>query len=212
MTHEAHVQEPTEIQKGLERLGLDNEGLQTQEMDVAVDPLSVNLPEAVSTVLSRLDKIGDTDDADKKRRKRIAQRLRDWVQSALAAGAGYCRDAKKALTWVSALLLLLREDADIEYASSVFRPLLIDLVARWVEAEAPIQVFGEIADDEMGLDDIPERVAYVGGALARNYPQIKRLLMAYFEKSGTPYFRQIVGPSRPALDSRTWRRVMLASY
>ena len=116
-------------------------------------------------------------------------------------------ESNKVLNWLSALLLTdglfnnIVESHEVDFVKAlnsgepnwiqvendrsvcikvaeVFRPLMIDLVARWAIPEAPIQIFSYLSNG-LGEDVVKERiwaecVAYTTGLLISSFPQIKR--------------------------------------
>ncbi|KAJ1955144.1 AAA ATPase midasin, partial [Dipsacomyces acuminosporus] len=156
-----------------------------------VDPLSVDLPKAilhlVSLIESRATKIP-------KAAKGILKKLRKWADLPKE------KSANDILNSISALILA--EGVDLEAANldddtadavswadgrfttcvaMVFRPLLVELVARWTLPEAPAIIFHHLSSHME-----PERahlcVAYASGILLGTAPQIKSLVMGYFQR------------------------------
>ncbi|KAI8323453.1 midasin [Martensiomyces pterosporus] len=158
---------------------------------VDVDPLSVDLPKAILHLISLLDN-GSIQPPQVA--KGIVKKLRKW------ANAPKDKAVADALNGISALLLAEGVDFDasnVEEDTSgtvgwtdgkftitvamVFRPILVDLVARWTLPEAPAVVFHHLSP-HMESERAHLCVAYASGILLGTSPQIKSLVMSYFQR------------------------------
>ncbi|KAJ2054191.1 AAA ATPase midasin [Coemansia sp. RSA 2337] len=186
------------VELGLERLELATPGavpdepttttIEALSMDEAirimdVDPLSVDLPLAIQNLVQQI-KVPVPLSA-----QGILRRLSKWAKAPKQAQVG------ETLNRISALLLAegfdssLQAPADgtVDWADGqftlavglAFRPLLVDLVARWTVADAPASVFHHLAE-HVTSNQAYVAVAYAAGCLAMTAPQMRSLAMRYF--------------------------------
>ncbi|KAJ1877325.1 hypothetical protein LPJ71_011279, partial [Coemansia sp. S17] len=186
------------VELGLERLELATPGavpdepttttIEALSMDEAirimdVDPLSVDLPLAIQSLVQQI-KVPVPLSA-----QGILRRLSKWAKAPKQAQVG------ETLNRISALLLAegfdssLQAPADgtVDWADGqftlavglAFRPLLVDLVARWTVADAPASVFHHLAE-HVTSNQAYVAVAYAAGCLAMTAPQMRSLAMRYF--------------------------------
>ncbi|KAJ1954646.1 AAA ATPase midasin, partial [Linderina pennispora] len=153
---------------------------------VDVDPLSADLPKAIRQLCALVESQGAPELG-----QTLLQKLRTW------ANAPSKDSVPQILNVISALLLVegasmdsVRLGEGVEWADGqftilvamVFRPILVDLVARWTLAEAPVSVFHQIST-HMDKQQAQLCVAYAAGILLATTPQVKSLVMAYFQNS-----------------------------
>ncbi|KAJ2735137.1 AAA ATPase midasin [Coemansia sp. BCRC 34962] len=148
-----------------------------------VDPLSVDLPLAIQSLVKQ------TSTFSPQSAQPVIRRLSKWAK------APQHSTVSETLNRISALLLaegfdaLLQPPADgrVEWADGqftlavglAFRPLLVDLVARWTMPDAPTSIFHHLAD-HVTRNQAHVAVAYATGCLAATAPQIRSLAMRYF--------------------------------
>ncbi|KAJ2358775.1 hypothetical protein H4S02_012305, partial [Coemansia sp. RSA 2611] len=148
-----------------------------------VDPLSVDLPLAIKSLVEQ------TSAPVPRSAQSVLRRLSKWAKAPQQS------TVSETLNRVSALLLAegfdasLQPPADgrVEWADGqftlavglAFRPLLVDLVARWTMADAPTSIFHHLAD-HVTRNQAHVAVAYAAGCLAATAPQIRSLAMRYF--------------------------------
>ncbi|KAJ2358747.1 AAA ATPase midasin, partial [Coemansia sp. RSA 2618] len=157
-----------------------------------IDPLSVDLPLAITQLSAQLTEhsIEIPREAHK-----VVEKLARWAASPKRSTVGEVMDR------VSALLLAeglnptaaaaggLSDTAGrVEWTDGrftvtvamVFRPVLVDLVARWTLPGAPAAVFRQLGPDVVDPERVHTSVAYAAGLLLPTAPQIRSLVMAYF--------------------------------
>ncbi|KAJ2745847.1 AAA ATPase midasin [Coemansia sp. BCRC 34301] len=191
------------VERGLERLDIATANHSSTAQDVPqttitriealseairitdIDPLSVDLPLAIKSLVQQLNNIATPPSA-----QAIVRRLSKWAKTPKH------ETAKETLNRISALLLaegfdlfsnLLPTGQGVQWADGqftlavamVFRPLLVDLVARWTVAEAPAAVFHHLSENMTSVQ-VHVAVAYATGCLAPTAPQIRSLAMQYF--------------------------------
>ncbi|KAJ2157991.1 AAA ATPase midasin [Coemansia sp. RSA 552] len=192
------------VEHRLEKLGLALDEDQLDEASVvgrtlseairidAVDPLSVDLPQATAhmvsqfrahsvTVLSEAQPIIDwlTRWAAAPRRETVGEALNRISALLLVEGLGRASlealtDAGRPAEWTDGRFTAV--------VGAVFRPILVELVARWILPEAPATVFHHLALHARG-ERVHVCVAYATGCLMPTAPQIRGLVMAYFERN-----------------------------
>ncbi|KAJ2722068.1 AAA ATPase midasin [Coemansia sp. Benny D115] len=164
-----------------------------------IDPLSIDLPSAIRHLADQIDVRAI---AVPKAAHQILHALKQWAKSSPTPNAAA---AEKTLNRISALLLaegLLDEQnsilatqinnagalwSDGQFTltvASVFRPILVELVARWTLPEAPALVFhhlGARADAEC----VHACVAYAAGVICGTAPQVRSLVLAFFQHHAT---------------------------
>ncbi|KAJ1918062.1 AAA ATPase midasin [Mycoemilia scoparia] len=222
MSHEEDLQNNNNnnnnnITKENDKAVTENEETSLNNLPPTLDPFSVNLPEAIKTLIKEIENPQVSSDiALPKQAKRLIKSLKEWLKNPNR------EQADKVLNWLSALLLIdgfynnkiskshilgdqqppnwIQIEANKSICTKIleiFRPLIIDLVARWVVPEAPIQVFSYLSDNTTSTADSEDDddqqyiwskcVAYATGLIISTTPQIKRLVMAFFTKSPAPF-------------------------
>ncbi|KAJ2862548.1 AAA ATPase midasin [Coemansia aciculifera] len=185
------------VELGLERLDLATPGavpdeptttIEAQSMGEAirimdVDPLSVDLPLAIQSLVQQISIPVPL------AAQGILRRLSKWAKSPKQSQVG------ETLNRISALLLAEGFDASLQPPADgtvdwadgqftlavglAFRPLLVDLVARWTVADAPASIFHHLAEHVTSAQAYVA-VAYAAGCLAATAPQMRSLAMRYF--------------------------------
>ncbi|KAJ2828371.1 AAA ATPase midasin, partial [Coemansia sp. 'formosensis'] len=185
------------VELGLERLDIathsvvqDEPTIETPMTDMReairimdVDPLSVDLPLAIQKLVEHISVPVPLS------AQAIMRRLSKWAK------APKRETVSETLNRISALLLAEGFDASLQPPADnrvdwvdgqftlavglAFRPLLVDLVARWTVADAPASIFHHLADHATP-SQAHVAVAYAAGCLATTAPQIRSLVMRYF--------------------------------
>ncbi|KAJ2781638.1 AAA ATPase midasin [Coemansia javaensis] len=152
---------------------------------VDVDPLSVDLPAAVRQLVALAERIEAPDEA-----RRIVEQLAQWAGDPDGDGAGAVLDRVSALLLAEglgqrAIEPLRAERGPAEWTdgrltmavATVFRPLLVDLAARWAQpAAAAVRHLGP----HVSAARARLCVAYAAGCLLPTAPQIRSLVADYF--------------------------------
>ncbi|KAJ2805745.1 AAA ATPase midasin, partial [Coemansia guatemalensis] len=154
-----------------------------------VDPLGVDLPQAIAHLASSLEQqqisIGST-------AQRVLRQLKTWAAVPEKSAMGDALDGLSALLLAEGLQTreaargLQRGGAEwtdgqlTAAVAAAFRPLLVDLTARWAAAEAASRVFARLAQPPPPEDAVHLSVAYAAGLLAGTAPQISGMAMEYF--------------------------------
>ncbi|KAJ2180783.1 AAA ATPase midasin, partial [Coemansia sp. RSA 551] len=156
---------------------------------VDIDPLSMDLPLAITQLTAQIAK--RSIEVPKEARV-VVEQLTRWAGNPKRSTVG------EVMAGVSALLLaeglgstaadgLKQTTGPVEWTDGrftvtvamVFRPVLVELVARWMLAEAQKSVFCRLGSD-ISFDRVHMSVAYAAGHLLSTAPQIRSLIMAYF--------------------------------
>ncbi|KAJ2845344.1 AAA ATPase midasin, partial [Coemansia brasiliensis] len=158
-----------------------------------IDPLSIDLPRAIAELDQQLVQHGIGIPA---LAQSIMERISQWAARADHKSVG------QIMNQLSALLLAEGSDysesialADLKHTenatgkwtdgrftltiAAVFRPVLVDLVARWTLPEAPATVFHYLGSS-ISAEELHTSIAYTAGCLLPTAPQIRSLVMAYF--------------------------------
>ncbi|KAJ2704950.1 hypothetical protein H4R19_005175, partial [Coemansia spiralis] len=197
------------VEHGLERLELATHkaGAESSDMDTGadsddecngachdrearitdVDPLSIDLPAAIAQLAEQVERIPTPAEAAP-----LVARLTRWAAAPQIETVGETLDAIAALLLVEGLgqgaIDPLRTthgpaewtDGRLTVAvAMVFRPLLVDLVARWTLPTAPAAVFCHLGP-RATAEQAQLCVAYAAGLLLPTAPQIRTLLTDYF--------------------------------
>ncbi|KAJ2621726.1 AAA ATPase midasin [Coemansia sp. RSA 1358] len=188
-----------------------------------IDPLSVDLPRAIYSMLSSIDQAGM---AIPTAAVGLLKLLRNWADTPKK------KAVRDVLNWLSALLLaegVDRWDAGRFQFSSTsysaqwidgmftiavamsFRPILVDLVARWTLPEAQATIFHHILQH---TDNTRAHlcVAYASGCLVSTSPQIKSLVMAYFRNHAGSSISQLAVSAYSVEDSEATMQALVISY
>ncbi|KAJ2886267.1 AAA ATPase midasin, partial [Coemansia asiatica] len=166
-----------------------------------IDPLSIDLPMAVKYLESQiaLRKIATPESA-----KPALQKLNKWASQSKPKSDKLT--VAKALNRLSALLLAEGVDMALHsfpghnkerggalwtdgrftsLVAMVFRPIVVELVARWTQAEAPASVIHQLGS-HIDANRAYLCVAYAAGIIVGTAPQVRSLVMAYFQKRAGP--------------------------
>ncbi|KAJ2451337.1 AAA ATPase midasin [Coemansia sp. RSA 2336] len=156
-----------------------------------IDPLSVDLPRAITELDQQLREHGI---AVPRLAQSIVDRIKQWATRADLKSVSQVMNQLSALLLAggldhleSAALADLKHSEDGKWTdgrftltvAAVFRPVLVDLVARWTLPEAPAAVFHYLGSS-ISADQLHISVAYAAGCLLPTAPQIRSLVMAYF--------------------------------
>ncbi|KAJ1742174.1 AAA ATPase midasin [Coemansia sp. RSA 1086] len=156
-----------------------------------IDPLSIDLPRAITELDQQIIEHGI---AIPRLAQSALERIKQWATRA------DLKVVNQIMNQLSALLLAEGLDgsesaalADLKHSeagkwtdgrftltvAAVFRPILVDMVARWTLPEAPATVFHYLGSS-ISADQLHISVAYAAGCLLPTAPQIRSMVMAYF--------------------------------
>ncbi|KAJ2009224.1 AAA ATPase midasin, partial [Coemansia thaxteri] len=187
-----------------------------------IDPLSIDLAAAITRLLEQIGS-GCSATAVPAAGSDIVRRLGAWAQAPKHETTG------DVLNQLSALLLAEGFDGDTLAAlptdglpsaarwgdgrftlavGAAFRPILIDLVARWAAAEAPAAVFRHLSA-HAASERVDVGVAYAAGCLVATAPQTRSLVMRYFAARGGACIAQ---QAVAAQDAAQALRVLVVAY
>ncbi|KAJ2662217.1 AAA ATPase midasin [Coemansia sp. RSA 1200] len=213
-------------------------GLETNVELIDVDPLSIDLPQAVVWLLETIRQMEATEGQENigvgATAGAILEYLEKWASAPERATVGGVLDRLSALLllaatddlgeWSSrALGIASTGDAPVSSrwtdgrlalaVSTVFRTILVDLVARWTLPEAPVAVFRHAIPAAHTGDLHAEadlRVAYAAGILLGTAPQIRSLVTDYFEhRSGSSIAQHAVAAAN---SPRRQEAILVVAY
>ncbi|KAJ2548861.1 AAA ATPase midasin, partial [Coemansia sp. RSA 1933] len=197
---------------------------QQQSMDSVhisdIDPLSIDLPFVIRELLQtiRTEQISVPAGAET-----TVMHLDEWSQAPEKTTVGGVLDRLSGLLLGEGIeqLEVGNCDTTVSWAdgrlalavATAFRPILVDLVARWTLPEAPATVFRHTIEStgshERHREDAHLRVAYAAGVLMSTAPQIRSLVIEYFEKRRGPSIAQIAAEAE---DSAKQEAVLVVCY